>query len=135
MKPNHSVVGETPQGPGFKTLISSITISSEKRGFSLKELGENNHRAQERLPKNTFCFTKNLSLGSWLPHSLGILVSWNLRTRLSPECDGPATAEPRHDANLLQELGEAGTIQGKPKCHSGQQPGVAGLGWGIQVWR
>lgn len=110
VKPNHSVVGETPQGPEFQTLISSIAISSEKKGFSLKKLGKNNHRAQERLPKNTFCFAENPSLGFWLPHSLGILVSWNPRTGLSPECDGPASAEPRHDANLLQELGEAGTI-------------------------
>lgn len=130
VKPSHRVLGETPQGPGLKTLISSITISSEKKGLSLKKLGENIHRAQERLLKNTFCSLENPSLSFWLPHSLGILVSWNLRTGLSPECDSPAAAEPRHDASLLQELAETDTIQGKPKCHSGQQPGVAGLGTG-----
>lgn len=61
VKPSHRGVGEMPQGPGFMTLISSITISSEKKGFSLKKSGENNHRAQGRLSENTFCFVENPS--------------------------------------------------------------------------
>lgn len=70
---------------GFMTLISQITLSSEKKGggeggFSLKKTGMgalDNHRAQGRHSENTFCFVEN--------PSLEFLVSPQLRNLSQPE--------------------------------------------------